>query len=163
MKNLFFFILLLAGLSSFAQTAPELYAKAQTAAEKQAWTYVEVYLDDAIALDGNQAEYYYLRGKSNMAETTDTAKYVKAIHDFNKAIELKTAHKDIYQNLALVKQAFAQECNIRAERGDTSLFKRAIFYALGSISDFESAKKIEDNPKYNAHIADLKKLVSLSN
>lgn len=98
------FVILLA-TGSFAITAARLLEKASEAIEQEKFEIALEYYDQAIKLEPENAEAYYLRGIVNYEDYEDEL----ALADFNKALELGFNKIDLYYYRGLVYDSLMEE------------------------------------------------------
>lgn len=91
-------------MSIYAVTADELREKADQAVEQDEYDMAIEYHNQAIELEPDNAEAYYLRGIFNLENIDDEL----AVNDFNKAIELGFSKIDIYYYRGLANEGFVE-------------------------------------------------------
>ena len=83
--------------ATYANNTPKLLIKAEQAIEQEEYEIALEFYNEAISLEPQNAEVYFLRGIVNFEETDDDL----ALNDFNKAIELGFDKIDIYYHRGL--------------------------------------------------------------
>lgn len=103
-RILLFLFLAFVTLSIYAVTADELREKADQAVEQDEYDMAIEYHNQAIELEPDNAEAYYLRGIFNLENIDDDL----AVNDFNKAIDLGFSKIDIYYYRGLANEGFVE-------------------------------------------------------
>jgi tetratricopeptide (TPR) repeat protein len=91
-------------LINYAIHASELLIKAKQAIEQEDFEMALGFYDEAIKIEPDNAEAYFLRGIVNFEETDDDL----ALNDFNKAIELGYDKIDIYYHRGLAYESLVE-------------------------------------------------------